>query len=194
MIPAAVFRHFPGDVEIPVRGHLRNRKLSKYFNRETAALVTCAAILLAGREIPAVTPFAYAMGQVEHEDYGLQTLGDGSRGSDDRFCHDAFIATGIANVSPLTQFKVLYNMPLCFVSIEHGLTGENAILYGTATSDVRSQVECLEPAGRVLLGAGHIHHDGSVDVGIALLEGDASLIPWETDVDVLSLLKTWAGA
>lgn len=194
MIPAAVFRHFPGDVEIPVREHLKNRKLSKYFNRETAALVTCAAILLAGREIPAVTPFAYAMGQVEHEDYGLQTLGDGSRGSNDKFCHDTFIATGIANVSPLTQFKVLYNMPLCFVSIEHGLIGENAILYGTATSDVRSQVECMEPAGKVLLGAGHIHHDGSVDVGIALLEGDASLIPWETDADVLSLLKTWAGA
>lgn len=194
MTPAAVFRHFPGDVEIPVRSHLRNRKLAKYFNRETAALVTCAAILLADRGIPASTPFAYAMGQVEHEDYGLRTLGDGSRGDDDRFCPDAFIATGIANVSPLTQFKVLYNMPLCFVSIEHGLTGENAILYGTATSDVRSQVECMEPAGTVLLGAGHIHHDGSVDVGLALLEGDLSLVPWETDTDVLTLLKTWAGA
>lgn len=194
MTPIAVYRHFPGDAEIPVRSHLRNRKLAKYFNRETAALVTCAAVLLDGREIPAATPFAYAMGQVEHEDYGLRTLGDGSRGADDRFCPDAFIATGIAGVSPLTQFKVLYNMPLCFVSIEHGLIGENAILYGTATSDVRSQVECMEPAGKVLLGAGHIHHDGSVDVGLALLEGEASRIPWDSDADVLRLLKAWAGA
>jgi len=164
-----VYERFAAGEEIPVAKHLKNRKLSKYFNRETAAfIIACDKLLQSPVSIASDTPFYYSMGTVEYEDYGLPAITEASRDSHGHFSATAFATQGMVSVSPLTQFKILYNMPLCFASIEHGLNGDNAVLYSSVQA-LLQQALCAPGDGPVLLGAGKVHTGGLVECGVALV-------------------------
>ena len=127
-----VFDCYNPDEPIPVVKYLKNKKLQKYFSRETAAAIVCAAKLLVGIDLDPETPFYYATGFIEYEDYGLKYIVEDSVDPTGKFSDRLFIEKGLSRISPLNQFKVLQNMPLCFVSIEHNLHGDNAVVYASA--------------------------------------------------------------
>ena len=79
------FVSYTADETIPVAKYLRNRKLRKYFSRETSVAVVCAAQLLEGESLPPNTPFYYAVGLLAYEEYGLPKLVENSLTDDGRF-------------------------------------------------------------------------------------------------------------
>jgi hypothetical protein len=164
-----IFDSYEPDEMIPVAKCLKNKKLRKYFNRETAAAVVCAGKLLEGIEIHPDTPFYYATGLIEYEEYGLKYIVEDSVDGDGKFSEQLFFQQGLSRISPLTQFKVLQNMPLCFVSIEHNLHGDNAVVYSSAAGLLQHALYSSGD-GPILLGAGKVHKTGSTESGFVLLK------------------------
>lgn len=161
------FNSYSLEEEIPVRSYLKKRKLVKYFNRETAAAIVCLGQLLKGETLAPDTPFYYAKGLVEYEDIGLGKLVEASSDDSGRFSQENFVSRGMSSISPLTQFKVLYNMPLSFVAIEHNLTGDNSVIYSSADG-LLLQALHGPPGVPILLGADRVYKDGMVATGFAL--------------------------
>lgn len=163
-----VFNSYKYNETIPVIDYLKKRKLAKYFNRETAAAIVSMKKLLNGSDIDPETPFYYATGIVQHEEYGLDKVVELCKDKNGKFSQKLFVEKAMFGVSPLTQFKVLYNMPLCFVAIEYNLKGDNAVIYSSATGLLVQALNapCEAP---ILLGAGKIHKDGQVESGFALV-------------------------
>ena len=64
-----IFNSYKIGEEIPVKKYLKKRKLIKYFNREISSAIVCLANLLDAETIAPETPFYYAKGKVEYEDY-----------------------------------------------------------------------------------------------------------------------------
>jgi hypothetical protein len=160
---------YPRHATIPVREYLNNGKLAKYFNREAAAAMVCAARLLHGRAMDPDTPFYYETGRMEFEDYGLGAIVDASLDEQGYFNQQLFIAKGVKAVMPLTQFKALYNMPLSLLAIECRFTGDNAVIYASARGlFVQALMAPREKA--ILLGSGKVRGDGTVEVGFALID------------------------
>ena len=157
--------------EIPVLDYLKKRKLNKYFSRETAAAIVTARKLLDGIDIDQNTPLYYATGIVEYEDYGLDKIVEVCSDKDGRFSQFLFVEKGLSSISPLTQFKLLYNMTLCFISIEHNLIGDNAVIYSSAAG-LLTQALNAPTDGAILMGAGKVHKDGKVESGFSLISKD----------------------
>jgi hypothetical protein len=188
-----VFDSYAAGEEIPVIDYLKNRKLAKYFNRETMAAIVAVGKLQKQTELALDTPFYYVTGMLEYQDYGLEEIVTASRDSYGVFSHQLFVDRGIAAVSPLNQFKVLQNMPVSFVSINFGLQGDNAVLYSSADSLI-SQARCAPGNGVVLVGAGKVYCDGSVECGFALVERD-ELPQYEcsfSDAEAVELFRQWS--
>ena len=163
-----VFDSYRIDEEIPVREYLKNKKLHKYFSRETASALVSAGKLLAGMEIDPDTPIYYATGIVEYEDYGLDRIVEVCSDKDKRFSQRLFVEKGLSSISPLTQFKLLYNMTLCFISIEHNLIGDNAAIYSSAAGLLTQALYATDDS-QILLGAGKVYKDGRVETGFSLV-------------------------
>jgi hypothetical protein len=191
----AVFDIYPCGAPIPVQQHVRNRKLVKYFNRETAAAVVACSKLLQGLQLEQDTPFYYETGVMEFEDLGLNAIADASLDSQGCFSQRLFVEKGTRAVPPLTQFKALYNMPLSFVAIDHGLTGDNAVVYACARSLL---LQGLHAPGElpVLLGSGKVCADGTVKSGFALLDrAELAALPLSLSRgEAIDLFAGWAGA
>jgi len=165
-----IYNHYAADETIPVLDYVKNRKLVKYFNRETAAAIVASARLLENLEIDPLIPFYYETGIMESEDLGLESLARASCDSAGKFSQKNFAETGAKAVPPLTQFKALYNMPLSFVSIEHGLKGDNSVIYSSAYGLLMQALHA--PADKILLGCGKIFADRSAASAFALVEKD----------------------
>jgi hypothetical protein len=163
-----VYNHYGADEVIPVLDYIRNRKLVKYFNKETSAAIVAAACLLKDIDIDSSMPFYYETGLMESEDLGLDLIAKASCDSSNKFSQQNFVEQGAKAVPPLTQFKALYNMPLSFVAIEHGLTGDNSVLYSSA-SGLLMQALYAPVEKNILLGCGKIFADKSVASGFALV-------------------------
>lgn len=164
-----VYRRFAAGEEIPVERYLRNRKMKKYFNGETAAAVLCMGELLSKASVDvATTPLFYATGILEYEDYGLAGIVDKSRDNDGHYSPRLFLEHGLTNVSPLNQFKILHNMPVSFISIVFGFTSDNSSLYSSAIGLVVS-ARTAQTGGGIIIGAGKGYRDGSVECGFALI-------------------------
>lgn len=161
------FKHYGlGDI-IPARDYLRNKKLLKYFNRETSAGIVCLSELLGNEELNTKIPFYYETGIVEYEDYGLDDIVEACT-ENELFSQRAFVEQGMSSISPLTQFKILLNMPLSFLSIENNLTGDNAVIYSSA-SGLLIQALSAPDDKEILLASGKVHSDGSVESGCAIV-------------------------
>ena len=166
-----VFDFYSRNEAIPVEEYLRNKKLAKYFNREAAAAVISAAKLFRQSPVKTDTPFYYETGRMEFEDYGLDRIVTASLDEHGRFSQRLFIEKGTKAVMPLTQFKALYNMPLSLVSIEHGLRGDNAVVYASANGLLAQALHAPVNRG-ILVGCGKVHSDGSVESAFALIDKD----------------------
>lgn len=188
-----VFDSYAADEPIPVQQFIKNRKLVKYFNRETAAALVAAGKLLADTPFDPDIPFYYESGVMEFESLGLDSIADGSRDEQGRFNQQHFVEIGTKAVPPLTQFKALYNMPLSFVAIEHGLVGDNAVIYGSA-GGLLMQAQCAPGNGDILLGCGKVYADARVECGFALIRRDelTTLAPAHFSLgEAIELLRDW---
>jgi hypothetical protein len=187
-----VFDIYGAGEDIPVLGHLKNRKLMKYLNRETMAAVVALGRLHDITALDPAIPCYYATGMLEYEDYGLDDIMAASRDQNDRFSPRLFIDKGIAAVSPLNQFKVLQNMPLSFASINFGLTGDNAVIYSAAGS-LLHQALCAPGDGPVLIGAGKAFRDSSAACGFALVERkELEVSAWlDSDDEAVEMFRQW---
>jgi len=184
------FVFFAGNEKIPVSHHLKNRKLQKYFNRETSVAIVCSSMLLKDNGIPANTPFYYAAGLLRFEEYGLPKLTNNSLTDEGKFSQQLFIDIGVAGISPLTSFKFLPNMTLAFISIEQQLTGDNAVVYVSADS-LLNYTRLAPTDGPILIGAGKVDVEGNAASGFALVTKEelALLPPVEPDMEALTLLQ-----
>ncbi len=177
---------------IPVGKYLRNKKLRKYFSRETAAAIVCAGKILDGIELAPDTPFYYATGLIEYEDYGLQHIVEDSTDSAGKFSEKLFFERGFSRISPLNQFKVLQNMPLCFVSVEHHLHGDNAVVYSSAAGLLQHAL--YAPGDElILIGAGKVDQDGKTESGFAFIEkGEIAGSPFLSFTGAaIEIFRTW---
>ena len=165
------FVSYNGDETIPVARYLRNRKLRKYFSRETSVAVVCAAQLLEGESLHPQTPFYYAAGLLAFEEYGLPKLVEASLTDEGRFSAQQFVEMGLAGISPLTSFKCLQNMSLAFISVELGLTGDNAVVSVSAAS-LLAHARLAPTNSSVLIGAGKADRDGYAAASFALTTGE----------------------
>ncbi len=176
---------------IPVRKHLKNKKLAKYFNRETAAALVSVSKLFDGDTVNCDMPFYYATALVAYEDYGLNNVVAKSIDSNKHFSQELFVKQAMPAVSPLTQFKALYNMPLCFISIEFDLNGDNAVIYHSAQALLTQAMN--SPSENVLIGAGKVHSSGQVETGFALLAPQQiqPLTKIDTTTEAIQLFRDW---
>jgi len=144
-------------------------------------------------ELHPETPFYYAAGVMEYEDYGFMELIRRSTGADGQFSQRRFVEEGMPGISPLSQFKVLQNMPSSFAAIEFGLTGDNAVIYTSASGLLLLALHSVSH-GPVLLGAGKTYKDGKVDIGFALVKKeeieDSSFL--YGSADAVRMLREWA--
>lgn len=163
-----VLKSYKPNEPIPVASRLNNKKLSKYFNRETAAGIMCFKEIAESCKISSETPFYYATCVVDFEDYGLDKIVDSCKGDDGMFSQERFVEKGMSSISPLTQFKILYNMPLSFISIENNLTGDNAVIYDSARGLIQT-AKYSDCDSFIAIGAGKVWKDGTVEAGVALL-------------------------
>ena len=114
--------------------HVREVKMIRLMNRDAQLAVAAAHLALADAGVA-------AGGCYQPEEIGLfgatglaglplselAPLVEASTGPDGRFESVRFGQAGLRSVSPLLSFKVLSNMPLCFVSICEDIQGPNGI-------------------------------------------------------------------
>jgi hypothetical protein len=165
-----VYHRYAAGEQIPVDRYLKNKKLKKYFNGETAAAVLCMGELIGKATVdPAKTALYYATGILEYEDYGLAEIVAKSADERGLYSPKLFIEQGLSNVSPLSQFKILHNMPLSFISIAYGFTADNSSLYSASVGLFVSALAAPENHA-IIIGSGKTYRDGSVESGFALLD------------------------
>ncbi len=166
--------------------------MAKYFNREASSAMVSAGKLLRDIKVTSETPIYYATGIVEYEDYGLNNIVINCSDENGNFSQKLFIEKSLPSISPLSQFKVLYNMPLCFISIEYNLKGDNAVIYSSAfgllTQALYAPVE--EP---IIIGAGKTYADGKVETGFALISKKHILnSPFlHSSADAIEIFRNW---
>ncbi|HNY31286.1 MAG TPA: hypothetical protein PKO15_10405 [Fibrobacteria bacterium] len=187
----ARFESWQAQEPIPLKEYLRQRKWAKYYDRRSAGALVVVARLLDGRAVEARTPIHWALGDLEFQDYGLESIREHSRDSRGIWSAERFALEGMHSVSPLTQFKVLYNMPLCLASMELGLVGENSVTHGLD----EGLLVCAAASrweGEMILGATRCRADGGIDCVAALARRD------ELDLsrrgDILEILRSLGGA
>lgn len=164
------FKSFALGESIPILGLLNNKKLNKYFNRETSAGIAAFSDMAQGMEINSDTPLFYSTCVVEYEDFGLNKIVDACKDENGRFSQKLFVDLGMSSISPITQFKILYNMPLSFISIEKNLKGDNAVIYNSA----KALIDCAKYSikDEFIIGAGKVWKDGLVESGFAYMNID----------------------
>lgn len=190
-----VYHRFAAGEPIPVEQYLKNRKMKKYFNGETAAAVRCMGELLSKESVDVeTTPMYYATGILEYEDYGLAGIVEKSRDADGHYSPRLFLEQGLTNVSPLNQFKILHNMPVSFISIAFGFTADNSSLYSSAIGLVVSARTAQTDCG-IIIGAGKGYRDGSVECGFAIVSKNeiGSLPVEDPDEEAILIFRRLAG-
>lgn len=164
-----IVERFESGENIPVRKYLKNKKLAKYFNRETAATIVAMSKLSEKIQFNENLPFYFSLGQIEYEDYGLQIIVEESKNEMMELSNENFIEKALPEISPLNQFKVLQNMPLSFTAIEFNLLADNAVVYSNASGLLLQAINSGENE-EILIGASKAYKSGEVEIGVALLK------------------------
>jgi len=186
------FCTFKPDENIPVFDYVKNRKLAKYYNRETSAALVALGKIVNDHKISENTPVFYATGLIEYEELGLQKIAEGSKDENKLFSTRCFIEYGLPTISPLTQFKVLYNMTVCFISIEHGLKGENASVYSSAQGLILNS-KYYKNNDEQIIGAGKVYSDGTVESGFAIITKSEikNLNLYNSDTEAIEIFRNF---
>jgi hypothetical protein len=185
-----VFNHYNADDTIPVKDYIKNRKMVKYYNREAQAALVAIGMLFGDKQPDIYTPVFYAICIIEHSEFDVYKIAVNSIDDKGTFNNKAFIKSGMRQISPLTQFKVLYSMTLCFISIEYGLKGDNAAIYASAAGLINNALYS-EGGSEIIIGTGKIYADGSVDTGFALTTKQEleAIPPFDSHVEAIELFK-----
>ena len=155
--------------------HVNKRKLTKYFTRETMAAAVALGELYGEQRPSADTPFFYSTGELEFMDYFREVCNNFSEDEQQMtFSGAYFIEKVMPRLSPLSQFKIMRNMPHCLISMEYGLKGENALFLNSLQGLLYSAKMC-EHDGPLLIGAGKLYADGGAESGFA------EILPVELD-------------
>ena len=145
--------------------YARNRKLVKYYTRETMAAVVAVARLFEGTAPDADMPFFYSSGETEIVDF-YRDIGEKFVNEENDFSSLWFVEEVSRSISPLERFKTMRNTTTCLVAIENGLKGDNGVFLTSASGLLYSAL-LTETEGTVLIGAGKLHADGTVECGFA---------------------------
>lgn len=185
-----IYTHYKADEAIPVKSHVKNKKMVKYYNREAQAALVSVNKLFDNKVPNTEIPIFYAVGVIEHSEFDIKKVASNSIDDNGNFNNEAFIEKGMMQISPLTQFKVLYNMTLCFISIEYGITGDNAVVYSSAEGLINNALYANEE-NEVLIGAGKLYEDGSVSSGFALISKNEleELPTFDSDTEAIEIFK-----
>jgi len=186
----SIHRIYLPDEDIPIYDYVKNRKLVKYYTRETMAAVVTVSHLFGGQPLPSDMPFFYSTGETEMLDFYRNICSQYSQISDE-FSSLGFIENIVPMISPIQQFKMMRNTTSCFLSIEYGLKGDNALLLSSASGLLYSAI-LAETKGPVLIGSGKLYADGTVECGFAEvtpLEIENHPMLNSTD-DAIALFKT----
>lgn len=185
----SIYRRFSPEEDIPVAQRLKKRKLLKYYSREAMAAVLAAGEFLEGKSLPPHLPFYYASAYVENLEFLKEVFDKLNAYPDHIFDAQRFLLS----TPPPVNFKMMRNMVPCFVSIENNLTGDNNFIVDSASALLYAALTA-PGEGPVLMGAGYLHADDSVEAGFALvnpseLAGHPLL---GSDAPAIELFRQWA--
>lgn len=185
----SLYRHFSPEDAIPVAPRLKNRKLLKYFTREAMAAVLTAGELLEGKALPQRLPFYYASAYLENLNVMEDVFAKLNASPDHVFDAGRFLLA----TPPTVHFKMMRNMVPCFVSIENNLTGDNNFIVDSASALLYAALTAPGD-GPVLIGAGYLHADDSVEAGFALVQAsDLAGHPLlMSDAPAIEIFRQWA--
>lgn len=158
-----VYLRYGPDEPIPAQPVIHKKKLVKYYTRETLAAVLAVSRLQEGNAIPEDTPFYYSSADAENFECFRELL----EKLDAAGIHEMDAYHYVLFAPPTAQFKMMRNMTPCFVSIENGLKGDNNVFVDSASALLYSALTAPGD-GEVLIGAGYLHEDESVEVGFAM--------------------------
>lgn len=161
----SIYRCFQPGEEIPVAQRLHKRKLLKYYSREAMAAVLAASELLEKAEAPVGIPFYYASAYVENLSFLEEVFSKLDAFPDHVFDAQRFLLA----TPPPVNFKMMRNMVPCFISVENNLTGDNNFIVDSASALLYAALTA-PGEGPVLMGAGYLHADDTVEAGFALVQ------------------------
>jgi len=189
-----IFDFFDAGSSIPARDYVRKKKMVKYFNRLSAAAMVTFGKLAKEITLHPDTPIYYATGPLTHGEttYFLEMC-EIFISASEPFSNKIFMESALPKMSPLHEFGVLYNMPVCFISIEYGLVGDNASLCCGAAA-LLEQAKYSPHDGDMILGAGKLYPDGKIESGFASLTktelGSIPQFSWDQDaIELFRALK-----
>lgn len=185
----SLYRSYSPEEDIPVGHRLKKRKLLKYYSREAMAAVLTAGELLDGKELPASLPFYYASAYVENLSFLGEVFEKLNAYPDHVFDAQRFLLS----TPPPVNFKMMRNMVSCFVSIENSLNGDNNFIVDSASALLYAALTAPGD-GPVLMGAGYLHADNSVEAGFALVHpSELAAHPLlGSDAPAMELFRQWA--
>lgn len=160
-----IYTKYLSGEDIPVYDFAKKRKLVKYYTRETMAAIVAVSKLYEGLTVGQDMPFFYSTGEVEMLQF-YRSIATQYATVQSEFSSLGFIEHILPTISPLEQFKMMRNMTACFVSIENGLKGDNAVLLSSASGLLYSAL-FAQTDGPVLIGTGKQYADGTVECGFA---------------------------
>jgi len=187
-----IYKKYHAGQDIPVFDHVSKRKLTKYYTRETMAAAVALGELYGEQRPSADTPFFYSTGELEFMDYFREVCNNFRKTSSkcffgrraaNSFSGAYFIEKVMPRLSPLSQFKIMRNMPHCLIALEYGLKGENALFLDSLQGLLYSAKMC-EYDGPLLIGAGKLYADGGAESGFAeILPGELDDLPLASPED-----------
>ena len=179
-----IYKKYHAGQDIPVFDHVSKRKLTKYYTRETMAAAVALGELYGEQRPSADTPFFYSTGELEFMDYFREVCNNFSEDEQQMpFSGTYFIEKVMPRLSPLSQFKIMRNMPHCLIALEYGLKGENALFLDSLQGLLYSAKMC-EYDGPLLIGAGKLYADGGAESGFAeILPGELDDLPLASPED-----------
>ncbi len=179
-----IYKKYHAGQDIPVFDHVSKRKLTKYYTRETMAAAVALGELYGEQRPSADTPFFFSTGELEFMDYFREVCNNFSEDEQQMpFSGAYFIEKVMPRLSPLSQFKIMRNMPHCLIALEYGLKGENALFLDSLQGLLYSAKMC-EYDGPLLIGAGKLYADGGAESGFAeILPGELDDLPLTSPED-----------
>src|SRR5690554_8068131 len=101
-----IYKKYLPKEEIPVYDYARNRKLVKYYTRETMAAVVSVPCRFEGRGPDPCMPLLYSSGETEMIDL-YRGIGDRDTSGVQDFRSTCFVENEAGLISPLERFKTL---------------------------------------------------------------------------------------
>ena len=170
------------------RPYVSEPKLTRLMNRDAQFAVAAARLSLEDAGLKAHSPYSpeeiglfVASGLAGLPMQEVTPLVLASTSADGKFDAECFGQNGLKTVSPILSFKLLSNMPLCFVSINENIQGVNAIYTpweGQGAHAIEAGIRALRAgdARCALVGASDVK---THELAFATLEQQGVFTAWE---------------